>query len=117
MARRELIQYIDDLDGTALNEDDLRVVRFSFEGKNYLMDLSTENADKFEQLLQPYIERATIDSDAYAAAPRRRSSNPNSAHSRERNRKIREWARKNGYDVAARGALRKDIIEKYEHNA
>ena len=117
MARRELIQYIDDLDGTPLSEDELRVVRFSFEGKNYLMDLSEKNAEQFELLMQPYIEHATIDAEAYAATPRRRSSNPNSAHSRERNRKIREWARANGYDVAARGALRKDIIEKYEQNA
>ncbi|MBC6807323.1 Lsr2 family protein [Corynebacterium sp. LK30] len=114
MARRELIQYIDDLDGTPLDSTDHQVVRFSFRGKNYILDLSQENAEKFEQVLEPYIAKASIDHSTVVAPRKRSSANPNAAEARDRNRKIRQWARENGMDVADRGALPKHIIEKYE---
>lgn len=114
MARRELIQYIDDLDGTPLDSGDHKVVRFSFEGKNYVLDLSQANAEKFEKLLAPYVENASIDNEAGSTPRRRAAANPNASQARDRNRKIREWARENGLEVKDRGALRKDIIERYE---
>lgn len=114
MARRELIQYIDDLDGTPLDSDDHQVVRFSFRGKNYILDLSQENAEKFEQVLEPYIAKATIDHGTVVAPRKRTSTNSNAAEARDRNRKIRQWARENGLEVADRGALPKSIIEQYE---
>ena len=113
MARRELIQYIDDLDGSTLNESDHRVVRFSFDGKNYVMDLSMTNAEKLEEVLSPYIAKASIDYQNTSLTRRRSTNNPNAAHSRERNRKVRQWARSQGIDVADRGALPKAIIEQY----
>ncbi len=52
MARKEVIQYIDDLDGTPLNEDDVKVVRFGYQGRNYYLDLSADNAAKFDEVLR-----------------------------------------------------------------
>lgn len=115
MARRELIQYIDDLDGTPLEEKNHRVVRFSFRGKNYVLDLSQDNAEKFEEVLEPYLSKATIDHETVTAPRRKGASNPNAAQSRDRNRKIRIWAREQGLEVADRGALPKAIIEAYEN--
>ena len=115
MARRELIQYIDDLDGTPLEEKNHRVVRFSFRGKNYVLDLSLDNAEKFEEVLEPYLSKATIDHETVTAPRRKGASNPNAAQSRDRNRKIRIWAREQGFEVADRGALPKAIIEAYEN--
>lgn len=114
MARRELIQYIDDLDGTPLDSADHQVIRFSFRGKNYVLDLSQANAARFEELVAPYIANATIDHSAVGAPRRRGAANPNASQARSRNRKIRKWARENGMDVADRGALPKSIIEAYE---
>lgn len=115
MARRELIQYIDDLDGTTLTEGDVKVVHFSFNGRDYVIDLSAKNAQKFEEVLRPYIENATVDAEAATRARRRSAANPNAAQTRERNRKIRKWAQDQGMDVADRGALPKSIIEAYEN--
>lgn len=114
MARCELIQYIDDLDGTPLDSADHQVIRFSFRGKNYVLDLSQANAEKFEKLVEPYIASASIDHETVVAPRRRGAANPNAAQARDRNRKIRKWARENGLDVADRGALPKSIIEQYE---
>lgn len=115
MARRELIQYIDDLDGTTLNEGEVNVIQFSFAGRDYVIDLSEKNAKKFEELLRPYIENATLDTEAGTRTRRRAAANPNAAHTRERNRKIRKWAQDKGMEVADRGALPKSIIEAYEN--
>ncbi|MDY0114724.1 MAG: Lsr2 family protein, partial [Corynebacterium sp.] len=113
MARKEVIQYIDDLDGTPLNEDDVKVVRFGYQGRNYYLDLSADNAAKFDEALRPYVEKAHAD-DSAPATRTRRGTNPNSTKQRERNRIIRKWAKDRGMDVADRGALPKTIIDEYE---
>ncbi|WP_295626482.1 Lsr2 family protein [uncultured Corynebacterium sp.] len=114
MARKEFIQYIDDLDGTPLKDDEVKVVRFGYKGRNYHLDLSESNAEKFDELLRPYVEKATLDGAAAASGRPKRGSNPNSTKQRERNRIIRQWAKDRGMDVADRGALPKSIVDEYE---
>lgn len=99
MARREITQYFDDLDKTPLTEEQLRVIRFSLEGVNYTLDLSEENAEKFQALLQPYVEVAS-------KAPRERGAKANPAD-------IRAWAAKHGHQVAHRGKIPTKVIEAY----
>lgn len=99
MARREITQYYDDLDKTALTEDELRVVRFSLDGTDYTLDLSEQNAEKFLELLKPYLEVAST-------APTDRASNANPAD-------IRAWAAKNGHQVANRGKIPTKVIDAY----
>ena len=113
MARKEIIQYIDDLDGTTLHEDDVKVVRFGYQGRNYYLDLSAANAEKFDEMIRPYIDKAHADVSAPATRARR-GSNRNSTKQRERNRIIRQWAKDRGMTVADRGALPKAIIDEYE---
>ena len=90
-SRREVTQFYDDLDHTLFPEDQLEVVRFSVNGQNYLIDLSTDNARHFHNLLAPYVDAARIAPalDAQRASP---------SH-------IREWARTQG---ATSGAPRKN---------
>ncbi|MEJ5920265.1 MULTISPECIES: histone-like nucleoid-structuring protein Lsr2 [unclassified Corynebacterium] len=114
MARKEVIQYIDDIDGTQLSADNLRVVRFSVNNQNYVMDLSVENAEKFTETMKPYIDAASIDEDANVARNRRTTAGAASRRARERNHMIRKWARENGYQVADRGALPKNIIDAFD---
>lgn len=117
MARKELVQYIDDMDGTPIKDEDVQVVRFSYRGKNYFLDLTEDNARKFDEAMAPFIENAQVDDAAPAATRTRRAAaanNPNAARQRERNRIIRQWAKDRGMAVADRGALPKSIIEEYE---
>jgi len=103
MARREVTQFFDDLDGTALSADDVNVVEFSYAGSDYTLDLSEDNALKFATKVAK--TRSTRSRSTGAAAPK---SDPN------RNKRIREWARDNGHTVSARGQISHEIISAYE---
>ena len=81
ISRREVTQFYDDLDHTLISEDQLEVVRFSVNGQNYLIDLSTDNARHFHNL-PPYVDAARI-----APAFDAQRANPS---------QIREWARAEG---------------------
>lgn len=104
MSRREVTQFYDDLDHTLITEDELEVVRFSVDGKNYLLDLSHDNARKFHEVLRPYIEAAR--------------QAPDNDYRRINPSEVREWARAQGIPVAHRGKIPHSIIDAYnEANA
>lgn len=100
ISRREVTQFYDDLDHTLIPEDQLEVVSFSVNSQNYLIDLSTDNARHFHNLLAPYVDAARIAPPAHDA----QRANPS---------QIREWARTQGLPVAHRGKIRQDVIEAY----
>lgn len=102
MARREIIQFYDDLDNSPLTQDEVNVIKFSMNGNNYIIDLSAKNAAKFEAALEPFVKAARKDS----GAARKTNNSPDP-------KLIREWAKSQGIEVAARGKLSNDIIEKY----
>lgn len=52
MTRTEVTLLIDDLDGSEAH----RTVTFAFRERRYEIDLSTDNAEAFFNLLLPYIE-------------------------------------------------------------
>ncbi len=113
VARKEITRYFDDLDGQALDDDQVVVVRFGYKGRNYVMDLSADNAAKIDEVLREYVAKATLEDGA--AAPKRRAGAARTDNAtRTRNRIIRQWAKDNGFEVADRGALPKDIIDKYD---
>lgn len=99
MSRREVTQFYDDLDNSLISEDELEVVRFAVNGKDYLLDLSHSNAQQFHELLAPYVQ---------AARPARES------HDRHTDpRQIRVWARNQGIPVAHRGKIPHNIIRAF----
>ena len=97
MARRYVPQIFDDLDGTELTESDATEIHFSVDGTAYMLEVSEDNARKFHEALEPFISSATKES----GRGRRRSS-------------YRKWANENGYHVAPRGQIKKEIIEAYD---
>lgn len=99
MARHNIVQYSDDFDGTPLNEDEVRVIRFSVDGTDYLLDVSESNAERFYEAIAPFIAKArTQPVDAMASI---------SASD------IRLWAKEQGYEVASRGKIPAELIEDY----
>ncbi|KAA8719933.1 histone-like nucleoid-structuring protein Lsr2 [Corynebacterium spheniscorum] len=106
MARREITKYYDDLDDTELSESELRIVRFGFDGKDYVIDLSEENANKFREVMDPYITKGR---EQYG----RRLNKPGAGSDHGYARRIRQWANENGLSVAKRGKIPAEIIEKY----
>ena len=104
MAQRVKVHLTDDLDGTEATE----TVRFSLEGKNYEIDLCTDNATWLRSTLQPFIAVARRNTQRNAGKSGKRSPrrNPETA-------KIRRWARDNGYAVASHGSINAEVKDAY----
>ena len=53
MAKKQITQLIDDLDGSVI--DDGTTIHFSVEGRAYEIDLSSDNAKKLREAFEPFV--------------------------------------------------------------
>lgn len=110
VAQRITTEQIDDLTGVSSNDDPTVTTRyFSFNGRDYSIDLADVSLKLMEDALQPFTEVA-----------RRHGGNgqrgvPRSTASRTRSREIRDWARGKGYKFSDRGRLPANIVKDWEH--
>jgi nucleoid-associated protein Lsr2 len=113
-----LIDHLDESEGA-------ETITYAADGVSYEIDLSEENAKKFRSVLDPYItasrrvEAAPPEPVSIARASSRRRSSGSSggsggARSRQDLAEIRKWAQEQGMDVAARGRIKQEIIDKYD---
>ena len=109
MAQQFQVQYIDDLDGTNLGSV-ANTISFAFDGKEYTIDLSDENAEKFREVMAPYVENGHRVSGSKAKPARRAAARSSSTGD---TKAIREWARNNGYEVSDRGRIPGHIMDAY----
>ncbi len=73
MAKTVIVKLTDDIDGGDADE----TVHFALDGKSYEIDVSTDNAAKLRQALEPFIGRARVrGSQAGARAVRPVRSTP-----------------------------------------
>jgi hypothetical protein len=111
MAQKVIVETVDDLDGSVITDGSGGTVAFSFQGKSYEIDLSSDNRDRLAAALDPYISKARPTGQGRrVAAPQRSSSGGGSNRLQE----IREWARGNGYKVSDRGRISKEIQDAFE---
>ncbi|SDQ86010.1 Lsr2 family protein [Microbacterium sp. cf332] len=110
MARKQITQLIDDLDGTVLEDGEGKQISFSVEGRSYEIDLSNRNADKFYNALAPYVDVAR---SASSSAPRRSSGRSSRSKSDVDLGAVREWARANGHTVNERGRVPAAVLDAY----
>jgi hypothetical protein len=117
MAQKVLVQFVDDLDGSV--GEDVSTVSFALDGVSYEIDLREDNAAKLRDSLQDFVDSARriggrikrgVTPAQAPAAPAR----PTDARSKEQTKAIREWARKNGHDLADRGRIPANVIEAFE---
>lgn len=125
MAERIVVQLVDDINGTEITDDSGERINFSVRGVDYQIDLSAANVAKFEKALAPYLDAATrvggrrtrtqkvAEPSSRAPKSGARGRGKKAASSKEQLAAIREWAQDNGYDVAARGRIKADIVEAY----
>jgi hypothetical protein len=113
MAQKTIVQLIDDLDQGAADE----TVSFALDGAAYEIDLSSANAAKLRDAFAPYIANARRARGSSAAGrpsgSGRRSSGRGARSDREQLQAIREWGRKNGWQVNARGRIPADLLAAY----
>jgi hypothetical protein len=104
MARTTIVTIVDDIDGS----EGAETVTFTFDGQSYEVDLSTKNRDKFQKILQPFVDsgRRAGRQGAARSARTRTSRNNSSA--------IRSSAAEQGLTVSERGRIPATIVAKYE---
>lgn len=112
MAERIVRQLIDDIDGTEIRDGGGERIEFSFRGVDYQIDLSSANAAKLDKALTPYIDAAA--KVRGGGRGRRSKAGGSGRTSPEQLAAIREWARKNGHEVADRGRIKAEIVEAFE---
>jgi hypothetical protein len=113
MAKKVTVSLIDDVDGESIADE---TIEFAIDGVSYEIDLSTTNAAKLRDGLETWVasarrvsgRRRTKAAGVSATAPKSRVS-----MDREQSAAIREWARRKGHKVSARGRISADITEAY----
>jgi hypothetical protein len=107
MAQREQILLTDDLDGREIPVGKGQTVTFALDGVSYEIDLANKNAAALRKALSPYVS-------AGRRVKTSRARNVKAAPIRTDAKTVKEWARANGYEVADRGRVRKEIREAFE---
>jgi hypothetical protein len=110
VAERIVRQLIDDIDGSEIPDGGGERVEFSLRGVSYQIDLSTANVAKLDKALKLYVDSAAKVGGTRA----RRVKSSTGKAPREQLSAIREWARKNGHEVADRGRIKGEIVQAFE---
>lgn len=108
MAKTVSVTITDDIDGTPISEDDFVATSFSLNGTEYTIDLSPENQRRFAETMLPYTKAASTRTKT-AKKPSKQDMNAEVSP----NAIVREWAKKQGYEVSDRGRLPGNIMDAY----
>lgn len=107
MAKKQVVQFIDDLDGKVL--DEFETVRWGLDGKQFEFDTSPKHAEQFRNSLEKYVAASR---KVTGGKQTRNGATPKSG--KEQTQAIRDWARDEGYEVSDRGRIPAAIIEAFD---
>lgn len=110
MARKTLVQMIDDVDGSVIKDGQGETIEFGIDGNQYRIDLNLKHANELHEQLAFWIEHAEKVSGRRA----RKSSAAAPARGKTDLQDIRAWARENGHEVSARGRISQEVQAAYE---
>ncbi|MCP2278279.1 MULTISPECIES: histone-like nucleoid-structuring protein Lsr2 [Nocardia] len=117
MAKKVTVSLIDDVDGESIADE---TIEFAIDGVSYEIDLSSANAAKLRDGLEQWVSSARrVSGRRRVKAAAGTAATPKSRVSidREQSAAIREWARRNGHKVSARGRISADITDAYNKAA
>lgn len=98
---------VDDIDGGDATE----TISFSIGRDSYELDLSEANVQVFQESMERWTKVAR---KVGRASARRSSRRPTRARA-EANAEVREWASREGMDVAERGRIPESVQDAYEN--
>lgn len=108
MAKTVTVVITDDIDGSA----DAQTLTFAYQGQQFEIDLAEKNHVAFLAALKPYIDAAHV-----VSAGRRPGRAPGTRRARSSfsvdRAAVRAWAGSQGIEVAERGRIRADVLERY----
>ena len=105
MAQQVQVLLVDDIDGGKAAE----TVSFALDGVQYEIDLSTKNAAKLRDALSSWVGNARR-AGGRRAGGRARSARTSSGDLGA----MREWGRKNGFQVSDRGRISAELQAAYK---
>ncbi|MBL1115433.1 Lsr2 family protein [Streptomyces sp. 110] len=97
------------IDSDLSGKPDAATATFGLGGTWYEIDLTAEEQKKLEEVLKPYREAGR---KAGKTTPAKKQVVPETT-AEERDR-IREWAKKEGYDLAERGRITKKVMKAFD---
>jgi len=115
LAKRTIIRIFDDLDGGEANN----TLVFGWDGRQYEIDLTDENAKRFEEAIAPFLEAARMVGRLQLIQQRKFPRALNGApavatfRDREQTAAMRRWANANGYEVSDRGRIPGNVEEAF----
>ncbi|MBA4026432.1 MAG: Lsr2 family protein [Gordonia sp.] len=118
MATVTRFEFTDDIDGKALDVEDLTIVTWSWLGVDYEFETSAANLDRIENGRVPVstlLAKSRRVGGRKRAPTRARAKTAPVANSGATadTTTIRAWAQQNGYEVADRGRIPATIIDAY----
>ena len=113
MAKQIIHKLVDDLDGGDADE----TVKFSLDGVQYEIDLSSKNAAKLRDLFAPYVAAGTKVGRGGVVVGGRAARGRGATADREQNKAIRAWAKKEGKEISDRGRIPQEIVDEYHAKA
>jgi Lsr2 len=108
VAQKVSVTYACDYDQKEIPPGQHRVRRFSFDGRDYEMDLCLKHSTRLDETIGRYAEHARR-SSARAVRTKRRTA----AH-RQHSASVRAWAKQTGIAVSDRGRIPADVITQYD---
>ena len=105
MTQKISVLLVDDMNGEEADE----TVEFGLDGTGYEIDLNRKNSQELRDLLKPYIGRGRKVTSAA-----RRPSGVRTASDEERNKRMRAWAKEQGFKISERGRVPAEIAAKYD---
>lgn len=112
MAQKHVLELTDDLDGSAATE----TITFSIDGATYEIDLNDENATRFRNSLDAFVDNARKINRSRRPAAKRATTKTTAktasvftdAH------EARSWLREHGHEVSDRGRIKNDLIALFQ---
>ncbi|MFE7423716.1 Lsr2 family protein [Rhodococcus sp. NPDC057529] len=111
MARKVVVELVDDIDGTVFG-DDGESIHYAVDGVEYVIDLKDEHARELRETFEYYIAHSTPVGGRKHRADRSATPVP-ARRSSDETKKIRAWARGQGYELSSRGRIPAEIEQAF----
>ena len=105
MATRTQVIIVSDLSGEEASDG--QTIQFSYRGVTYTIDVTTQEAAKFDKAMAVYVEHAA------KVGGRRRSGRGRTTRDPSQTQAIKAWADREGLDYPHRGRLPQQLIDQY----
>ena len=105
MAQRTQTIYISDISGDEVADGDS--IEFSYRGVDYKIDLTQQEADKFDQHMAFYTDHAQRTGGRKQRKGGGAKTDPSQLQA------ARKWLKDNGYEVSDRGRIKKELMDIY----